>query len=209
MQLAKVYDHTTNRERLEAMGLDEAILRQAVIDGELARASCTDNDPRVFRGQIAWARATRGLREALIPRGWKAAEKANLPVVVSPDNSTAITVSSGDDCTGLRDRSPKTRNPKGAATLAAIMRNVLQLNFGFIDDDDDEAQRLTWVLLVARTRDEVRCELSLPAAIGEGGRVTSWAERIIMEPVSLGAEEPVSPPENEAAVEIEVVRKPR
>ena len=47
-------------------------------------------------------------------------------------------------------------------------------------------RRVTWWLLICTRHDEVRLELSLPRAIGEDGRIGSWAERIILEP--LGGE---------------------
>jgi len=209
MQEAHIYAEASKTARLAELGLGEETLRQAVTDGELARASCTRNDPRVYPGQTAWARTTRGLREALVPRGWEPSEEANLPTIVSPDKTMAITVSSGDDGTGCLTRSPQTRNPKGTATLRAIFENHRQLRFGFIEDDEGKLPRLTWVLLVARVKGEVRCELSLPAAVGDGGRVTAWSERIILDPVALGVEAPVSAPENEPTVEIQVVRKAR
>src|SRR2546426_11191435 len=108
----KVHVDAARGSRLQELGLDQEVLQNAVKAGELERSRCTNNDPRVFPGQVAWARTTRALRENLNPLGWQRGDEGNLPVVVNPKGDVAITVSSGDDGTGLVDRSPQTRNPK-------------------------------------------------------------------------------------------------
>ena len=67
--------------------------------------------------------------------------------------------------------------------------------------------RVTWLLLIARGVDEVRCELSLPAAIGDDGRVESWSERIILAPVGRDGEPTVSPADQEPDIVVEVSRR--
>lgn len=208
-----VYVDTDADEQLATLGLDAEVLIQAVSAGQLAHGTCTDNDPRIFPGQLAWARTVRTLREELGPLGWTRDEQCNQPLTLSPDGELAIVVFSGDDATGRAAGVPQPRNPKGAVTLSAVEANERQLRFPFFPSPDpapaDPPERLTWVLLVSRNRDEVRAELSLPGAVGEEGTIVSWAERIILPAIPLGEEPAVVSPEEEPPVDVEVVRKSR
>ena len=51
---------------------------------------------------------------------------------------------------------------------------------------------LTWVLLIARVGDEARCELSLPAEIGDDERIEGWTERLILDPIRVDGAAQVS-----------------
>ncbi len=66
---------------------------------------------------------------------------------------------------------------------------------------------VTWLLLIARTGAEVRCELSLPGRIGEDDRVEEWQERIILEPVSVGPTPDFEKLEAPADVDVVVERR--
>jgi len=60
----------------------------------------------------------------------------------------------------------------------------------FFESDEEEASianptAQTWFLLRNRIDETVYAELSLPAAIGDDGRVEEWIERIILPPISL------------------------
>jgi hypothetical protein len=46
--------------------------------------------------------------------------------------------------------------------------------------DDEEQEKLTYILLFHRDRAEIRAELSLPASMGSDGHINGWAERIIL-----------------------------
>ena len=67
----------------------------------------------------------------------------------------------------------------------------------------------TWVLLVSRCSDEIRCELSLPNEIGEDGRVVNWDERIILPPVHIdnGATTTFSEEEGADDIVVEILRR--
>ena len=78
---------------------------------------------------------------------------------------------------------PRTKHPKGRLTEAAVMTNAHQLNlfdFNGVRTSDKQilSQLLTWVLLVARDRDQTRYELFLPTSIKDGKPI-GWKERII------------------------------
>jgi hypothetical protein len=186
------------RTALRELGLESDILREAILRGEVARDSCTANDPPSAPGFDAWARTVRALREILIPRGWSRNDDINLSTIVSPNGSFAITVATGDEGTGRVEADPKTKYPKGPATEAAVNRNQLRL---FAVDESTAEMQLTWMLLRRRDGESVLSELSLPASMTEDGQVEEWLERIILDPITLGPDliirgtpEPSAPP---------------
>src|SRR5712691_4883672 len=83
------------------------------------------------------------------------------------------------------------RQEPGPITLDAVAAN--QLRFSFMDQParprDTAAGagsgRATWILLIHRATDEVRCELSLPISIGEDMHVDAWRERILLGSIPL------------------------
>lgn len=187
-----VHQQGKSIDRLTELGLAYELLANAIREGELARASCTKNDPPSTPGFLQWARTTRRLREVLIPLGWKRSQVGKLSTVVAPTGGFAIAVVTGDEATGNPGVTPKTKHPRGPATAAAVEQNLLQLSLfespAPANDDANEIpdvpERLTWILLISRGADSIRCELSLPGSIGDDGRVESWEERIIVEPVA-------------------------
>jgi len=196
-------------DRLALLGLPVDALRDAVAMGEAARNSCTANDPAITPGFLAWARTTRGLRDLLAPAGWRRSCEGGLETAVAPDGKLALAVATGDESTGRAAGTPKTKYSKGPATAAAIEQNQLSL---FAEPEPIvpgpvPTDRVTWLLLIARGVDEVRCELSLPAAIGDDGRVESWSERIILAPVGRDGEPTVSPADQEPDIVVEVSRR--
>jgi hypothetical protein len=180
-------------DRLAALGLRYEILRDAILAGEIARDSCTANDPANAPGFDAWARTVRSAREILIPMGWKRHDVAGLPMIVSPKEEFAIVIGTGDNATGDPEGQPRTRYPKGPSTAAAVECNRRQLKL-FEPNQPVEAVKngsstpdlVTLYLLRNRVDEMVFCELSIPAAIGPDGHVEEWAERIILERISLG-----------------------
>jgi len=203
------YKDSLANHRLLELGLSPEILVRAVTEGQLAHSNCTENDPRIFSGLAVWARMNRSLREQLIPLGWTKGEKRGQPITLSPEKDVAIVVFSGDDATGCPDRIPQPRNPKGTATLAAVEMNKQQLILfpEYRHEGKATPDRLTWVLLFARDKDFVRCELSLPSAVEKDGTVMTWAERIILPAITLGDELVVSETSDEPPVDVEVIRK--
>lgn len=188
---------------LRRLGLVPDDLRRAVIEGQIARDSCTVNDPAFFAGILAWAKTVRALREVLVPMGWEKNDDGNFATIRNPDRELAIAVMTGDDLTGCVSpggSDPSTRYSKGPRTMQAIDDNVL-----WLFEPDAEPTGLvisdrgfpTWILLLRREQNIVRSELSLPKAARERGRIDEWAVRLILEPIDLSAppaEEPSSPP---------------
>lgn len=194
-------------QRLADLGLTVDVLRDAVLYGQLHRDSCTPNDAPSMRGFLAWGKTLRGLAEQLAPAGWSRSDEGNYPTVVNPSGDLAIAVSTGDGATGHADARAATKYPKGPATHAAVQVNAVQLQLidvAPIASAETHASRLTrvtWLLLIARDGDEIRCELSLPGAIEDDGRVESGIERIILPVFTI---EPDTPFEEDGAEEIDV-----
>jgi len=204
------------RARLDELHLTPEILRDAILAGELARSSCTENDPPAFPGQSAWAITTRSLREQLLSRGWSKDDAGNYSTVCSADKRVALVVATGDRDTGRELGAPKTKCPKGPATALAIERNFAQLELfepkrplaSETAEPESKIPPVTWVLLIARNDYALRAELSLPAAIGEDDRIESWVERIILEPLQFDDDlDRARGPELGPEFDIDVVRK--
>lgn len=204
--------------RLAQLGLDEAALTEIVKRGYLAFASCTVNDPPLYPGFSAWAIMVRALREYLVPAGWDRSDENNYSLVINAPGTVAIAVATGDEATGRPDGVPTTKSSKGPSTASAVTGNQLQLELIFPPVEmpvaperaDSEDQRMTWILLVHRGREEVRCELSLPTSMGIDGRVDGWQERIILGAIptdpGLLAIVPPSPPD-QPDISVDVKRR--
>jgi hypothetical protein len=198
-------------ERLTQLGVSAEMLREAVKKGQFARDNCTEDDPPATPGIYAWGRTTRGLREILRPLGWRRCDAGNYSRTINDGAGIAIAVSAGDDATGRPAVNPKTRYRKGPLTAAVVARNIAQLelfdNHSPPPPHDELSQEpITWFLLIAATESEVRCELSLPSAIGFDGRIEKWKERIILEPVQLDPE-PMETTDAGPEIVVEVTRR--
>lgn len=202
--------------RLADLGLTQEILREAIEQGEIARASCTANDPPCVPGIYSWGSTVRSLRDILIPQphGWSKTDDGNYSTVVSPDESFQIAVVTGDLGTGLANHNPTSKYPKGPKTQDAVKANRQLLLFPEAQKAADEEaarqeaadKRITWILLKRRSGDLVFAELSLPKQISKGGLIEKWQERIILDPVKV---EPIAILDDAEDEAIEVVVKRR
>lgn len=173
-------------DRLAELGLTVEIVERVVRRADAEASMCTLLDPPIMEGLTRWGRTNRFLREELVPAGWQYDNPSNLPRTIHPSGEFAIVATTGDELTGLVDLLPKTKYPKGYATVQAVEINgQLTLDFGDFDLGQDDGQAsdtgdlLTWFMLFHVDEDGFRVELSLPDGIVDG-RITSWAERIIM-----------------------------
>jgi hypothetical protein len=172
--------------RLAGIGLSSTHLEAAARAAHLERDGCTPNDAPFVPGFVAWARAVRVLREQLLPHFWDKDDTFNFPLTSNAATGVRIAVASGDDATGLRHLSPRTRSPKGAQTALAVAANE-QLDLFNQPRVAAAATRndlQTWFFLFHIAGDEIRAELSLPHVI-ENGWITFWKERIILSPIPL------------------------
>lgn len=178
--------------RLEQLGVSEAALREAIYQGHLQRSRMTLNHPRTFPGLVMWGEVVASLREQLRPLGWYRKDVGSFPVTVNEDLNLAIAVASGDEATGVPYAHPSNRSKKGRNTVDAIEANRQMglfeqtEEFVLVVEDGVEGNQ-TWILMhyTDTARGEIRFELSLPADIGDDGKITSWAERILLGSISF------------------------
>jgi hypothetical protein len=176
------------RARLAQLGLKDQHLIVPARRGLLAWASCTPNHPLLYPGYAAWAETVKALREELMPIGWQRLDDHGLPLVVNPDGTLAITVSTADAATGRQDESPSTRSGKGPKTEQFVMVNQWQARLFSLDEylaprSKVSSRWTTWILLFCRddAARELRCELSRPIHFDPAERVVNgWLERIIL-----------------------------
>lgn len=177
--------------RLAALGLHEEALLHAARRWHLAWSGFTPNHPPFGVGIAAWVEAVAALRESIMPDGWTRSDECNYALVVSPDGAMAINVATGDMGTGRPDANPSNKAPKGVSTADAISINQVQLELPLpvpeLPPPGAEGP-LTWFLLLHRTTEEIRCELSLPLEMSPDGRITRWQERIILSVTPLDGE---------------------
>jgi hypothetical protein len=181
-----IHDEDEAVDRLAELGLSVEIVERVVRRADAEASICTALDPPVMEGLTRWGRTNRFLREELIPAGWHYDNPHLLPRTIHPGGEFAIVATTGDELTGLVDLQPTTKYSKGFATIQAVETNEqLALDFEDLDLGPDDGQAadacnlLTWFMLFHVDDDGFRVELSLPDAIVDG-RITSWAERIIL-----------------------------
>jgi hypothetical protein len=185
MTTARVRTADQAAGRLAELGLSTDLVERVVRRADAEAAFCTPFDPPIMEGLTRWARTNRFLREELVPLGWGFDNPRNLPRTIHPGGQFAIVATTGDDVTGLAGLLPGPKYAKGYATTRAVEVNEqLTLDFGDFGDfgAGDLPPRdhlLTWLLLFHTGDDGFHVELSLPDRIDDG-RITRWAERIIL-----------------------------
>jgi len=148
------------------------------------RASCHEHHPPSYPGIVAWAEHVRGLRDLLVPLGWRVTNESNLPLIASPDGRYRIAACTGDEETGLWiEAQPRTQHPRGPATTTEIAGNLqLALDFG-----PSFVEHAFWILLSHFDGCRHRAELSLPTVVSDGGTILKWHTRIILPSLTLVA----------------------
>ena len=168
-------------DQLAELGLSVDMVHRVVARADIDARSCTPNHPVNAEGWFRWANSVRYLRDELVPAGWARARQLNFELVVRPGGMTAIAVTAGDEATGCAGVPPRTGNPKGAMTVAAVVANIGPQTLFEVDS----FRRRTWFLLYFRDESEIRVELSLPDNVSATGYIDSWSERIILPPYPL------------------------
>lgn len=214
MDVVLRYEPSDVRDRLAELGLTQAPLRDVARRGYLAYISCTANHPPLIPPILAWGEAVCALREYVLPLGWSRSDENNYSVVIDSGERVAIAVATGDEGTGLSDSFPSNKARKGPNTIGAVNANQLQL--GFMEDELRRAPtnlprpsdpRMTWVLLIHRASDEVRCELSLPSSMALDGHIDGWCERILLRSISIDGDLIGIAPPTQPDINVEVKRR--
>lgn len=204
---AQVFIQERAADRLAELDLTAEILERVIRRADAEAQLCSAFDPPLLEGLTRWGRATRYLREELVPLGWSYDNPRNFARTIHPDGEFAIVVTTGDGLTGLPGMVPGTKNPKGLATMLAVDANAqLTFDFGpqFLPPGMD---KVTWFLLFYADGFEYRAELSLPGAYADG-MITHWDERIILPPFQR-YDEPKAPADVEPHPDIVFEVAPR
>ena len=175
-------------ERLADLDLSVHTIDVALRKADAATNAGSDLDPPIMEGLNRWGLTTRYLREALVAAGWSFDNPRNLARTIHPSGDFAVVVTTGDENTGLPQRTPGPKHPKGFATeLAVLGNNQLALELGPLVPTVRQGRAIhaspprTWFLLFFATVDCFRAEVSLPECFADG-RITKWAERILLPP---------------------------
>lgn len=200
--------------RLNELGLEEEDLITAVLAAELERRNCSALEPRSAPGFKAWSTGFGVLAETLTQKGWTRVEKQGLPRMVNPENGVAIAVIHGDEATGRRVASPKTKSARGAQSLCLVRSNCQQLNLPFGDErfvplPPEEEQITWWLMIYSDGASVLRAELSLPVGVGEDSRFSMWQERIGISVPDPGPEFDATRYDDDDALDIEVSVRPK
>lgn len=169
--------------RLQQLGLEEGLLREAIYQGHLQRTRLTLNHPLIYHGLNMWGEVVAALRDQLRALQWVREDIGSYALTVHEENKLAITVASGDEGTGNAFAHPTNRSRKGRNTVDAIEANrQLELFERLPLAIEVDEGKQTWVLMhhTDILRSEIRVELSRPLSIGKDGKITAWAERIIL-----------------------------
>lgn len=196
--------------RLHGMGLTEASLREAIYQGHLQRTQLTINHPIIFHGLNMWGWVVKELRDQLRPMGWVREDIGSYALTINDEHMVAITVASGDESTGNPAAHPTNRSRKGRNTVEAIETNRQMDMFEQLPPEVVvEGGRQTWVLMhhTDTVRGEIRIELSRPSSIGNDGKITAWAERIILGSIPFDDELVEIYPPGGPDIDIEIRRK--
>lgn len=176
-------------DRLPELGLTVDVVAAALAAADRESGHCSDLDPPILEGLLRWGRATRALREQLVPRGWTYDNPNNLARTIHPSGDFAVVVATGDEGTGLPSSGAGPRHARGFATEQAIHANgQLSFEFGALIQLTTSGRATglghlqTWFLLYHATPEVFRTELSLPQGF-ERGRITEWTERILLPPL--------------------------
>jgi hypothetical protein len=181
------------KRMLEVFGFDGALVRDLVV----ARAAAASRSymgglyPPSASGTVRWIHSVASSREALAPFGYDPDDTDQLSKVIHLGRRVAIVPATGSATTGIpysiARKYPSTKWPRGERTAVAVARNNQPALFSTeVDEIDPEGAQplVTWMLLQHATSQEVRSELSRPAAISARGFITEWDQRFILPPLS-------------------------
>lgn len=173
-------------QELFALGLKRSDCQEVLKAALWGRQSCTDYDPPAFPGWSQYGIGTRAFRQIHMEHyGWSKCNKNQFCRTIRPDGNVAVLVCSGDEGTGNPDKEPRSQNPKGPVSEAAIDSNRLQYELTLNDRRKVQAasdEPTLWFLLVNIRGGQVFGELSLPINLDKDRRAHEWERRIMLTP---------------------------
>lgn len=210
------FDHPSQPAQLIRVGVTEQILLRSLWAGASRYAECTLNHPVTAPRFYCWSETVTGLADELTPNGWERIDRKNLPVLLSPDRSIGLIVSSGDERTGNPLLEPSKINSGPKTTELIVSNRVRQLQMmgaGFdVYSKEETVEWETWVFLYYRDPIQrvMKSELSRPVGFTGSMQATKWDDRWILPSLPLDPEVQNLPEESkylEPEIEVEVTRK--
>jgi hypothetical protein len=200
--------------QLRELGLDNDGLLWVVRQGEEARMQATAFDPLNAAGLDAYRYRVRALRERFcVPGCWTMLREDGLELILSRSRKSAILTRAGDAGVGIWDAHPLPLNEVGGTTRMMLARNEnLYLNPDWMNVEpatSPSSKYEVWMLLVCRSEDTVRSELSLSTGLVRDGARPSWRTRIILPEINFGGPNLDGDAESDAdgAFEAPVIRR--
>ena len=186
-----IYRGIDSINKLKTMGLTYDIFALSVTNGHKMKLKKSKYATPICKSISFWDNTIVMLRKQLVEKhNWSTCDDYNLNRTISPQNDFAIVVSSGNSFVG-KNNNPSTLNKKGQLSAAVVeVNNILQLTL-FPIYNEPRAKKYNieriphWFLLYYNDGKNIWMELSRPREIGSDGRISSWYERIILEPVEL------------------------
>lgn len=181
--------------RLQRLGLVEEVIQEALRFGEARANDCTAFNATSAAGFYRWDNIVAFMRGHLRDHSWEVRNIRNFPLSVHPSRTHSLSFMSGNEFTGVDspEATPTARNPRGSVSRALIESNrQLKLDDmlasvprrpGRIQGQSPHNGPL-YVLLFDVRHGRIYSEVSLPVRVGSGGKVSEWAERIILSPYS-------------------------
>lgn len=184
----KVFDGSDAATRLRELGLDLAMLREVVLQGEQARAEATHHDPINAAAWDAYRYRVRAFRDHAVPRGWTADYAGGLEKTWSPDEKHVVITRAGDEGVGLGSAFPQPKQKPGAEIRGIVESATLPLDPNWLNARPTKLapSHTTWILLVYNRADLVRAELSSPIGLTDEDNVLGWYERILLPDLDFG-----------------------
>lgn len=176
--------------KLNEMGITYEILANATSNGYKMKGKKSKYAPPICRSLSFWENTIIMLREQLIEAlGWSICDDYNLNRTISPKKDFAIVISSGNANVG-KNANPSTLNKKGQLSAAVVdVNNVVQLSLFPIPSINAKKYNIEriphWFLLYYNDGSKIWMELSLPRKLDRNGRISSWFQRIILEPIEI------------------------
>ncbi|SHO54434.1 hypothetical protein [Vibrio quintilis] len=193
----KLVDYSDPEDHFEdTLGIAPSMFRDAIQNGLQYYRGVNKFHPVTAGGSRAWEEIVATLRLRIIENyeGWKAEQRHGMPVLINAKLGKTIVVTSGDENTGVKEETPKTKNAKGGVTEYFVGQNLslfdeAESDIGNITPVDSHE---TWVFLYTfdKNKSEIRFELSLPTGASISGnhgkvKITDWKNRVIFPAISF------------------------
>lgn len=137
-------------------------------------------------GQAMYQYGTGFLRENFSRLdGWKCENNNNIARITNKATGITIICTGGDESTGIVHKMPSTKSRKGKASASLVGQLSL-----FEEYISPQVEQVWYLLNYPDVQNhEIRCELSLPQPFKPNSKVIEWTQRIILEPIIIGAVE--------------------